>query len=60
MTLSQLPWYYFMLFIALGCLVLWIFDKFRIIKSKSLRFLVAIFVSTLAFWLIFDFFLAPE
>lgn len=30
------PWYYIIIFIVGACLVSWIFDKFQIIKSKSL------------------------
>lgn len=60
MTLSNLPWFYFLLFVIGGYFVLWILDKFRIIKSKSLRYFIGIGVYSLAFWIIYDLFLASN
>ena len=59
-TLSNLPWYYFVLYAAIAGLVLWIADKFQFIKSKQLRFLVVFLVYTLVFWIVYDQFLAPK
>ncbi len=60
MTLSNLPWYYFLLFVIGGYFVLWILDKFRIIKSKPLRYFIGIAIYSLAFWIIYDLFLASN
>lgn len=55
-----MPWYYFIIYAGIGALILWIFDKFKIIKSKALRFLIVFFVYTLIWWLVYDFVIAPE
>lgn len=55
-----MPWYYFIIYAGIGALILWFFDKFQIIKSKALRFLIVFFVYTLIWWLIYDFVIAPE
>lgn len=54
------PWYFIVIFIVSGCLLLWIFDKFQIIKSKSLRHFIVIAVYTLVYWGIYDLFFAPK
>ena len=55
----NLPWYYLIIYVVIGTLLLWVFDKLRIIKSKSLRHLIVILVYTLIFWVIYDLVLAP-
>lgn len=60
MDILGMPWYYFIIYAGIGALILWIFDKFQIIKSKALRFLIVFFVYTLIWWLIYDFVIAPE
>lgn len=54
------PWYYIIIYVALGSLILGIFDYFKIIKSKSLRYFTVIFVYSLICWLIYDLVLTPE
>lgn len=58
-NLLHLPWYYLILYLVVGMLILWIFDKYQIIKSKSLRYLIVMGIYTLIFWIIYDFLLAP-
>ncbi len=60
MEILGMPWYYFIIYAGIGALILWFFDKFQIIKSKALRFLIVFFVYTLIWWLIYDFVIAPE
>lgn len=60
MDILGMPWYYFIIYAGIGALILWIFDKFQIIKSKALRFLIVFFVYTLIWWLVYDFVIAPE
>lgn len=60
MTLLHLPWYYIILYVVMGIAVLWVVDKYKIIKSKSLRYFVFIFFYTIIFWVIYDLFLASE
>lgn len=56
----HLPWYCFILYVV-GCYILLsIFDKHRIIKSKSLRYFIVIFVYSLIFWVICDLVLEPK
>lgn len=58
-NLLHLPWYYLILYLVVGMLILWFFDKYQIIKSKSLRYLIVMGIYTLIFWIIYDFLLAP-
>lgn len=53
------PWYYF-IYIAVGALLLWIFDKFDIIKPKALRYFIVILVYTLIWWGIYELIIAPK
>lgn len=55
----DVPWYYFIIYVAVGSLLLWIFDKREIIKPKSLRYFIVIIVYTLICWGIYDLFLCP-
>ena len=50
----SIPWYYLLAYILFGVLLLWIFDKRQIIKSKTLRYFAVIFVYTLLCWGIYD------
>jgi hypothetical protein len=50
----RLPWYCLVLYIAVGSLLLWILDKFQIIKSKPLRYFILILVYTPICWFIYD------
>lgn len=56
----HLPWYCFILYIAVGYILLSIFDKRRIIKSKTLRYFIVTFVYSLIFWVICDLVLEPK
>ena len=49
-----MPWYYYILYVAVGSLILWIFDKYQIIKSKGLRYFIVIIGFTLICWVIYD------
>lgn len=54
----SIPWYYLLAYILFGVLLLWIFDKRQIIKSKTLRYFAVIIVYTLLCWGIYDLVLA--
>lgn len=54
----RLPWYYLLIYIVVGYLLLWWFDKFQIIKPKPLRYFLVIFIYALLFWLAYDFLIA--
>lgn len=60
MTLMNLPWYYLIIYVAIGYVLLLVFDKFNIIKSKALRYFIVTFVYTLIFWVVYDAVLSPE
>lgn len=53
-NLLHLPWYYLILYLVVGMLILWIFDKYQFIKSKSLRYFIVMGIYTLIFWIIYD------
>lgn len=55
-----MPWYYFVVYIVVGTLLFWLFDKFNIIKSKSLRYFIVFTVYTLIWWLFYDYVLVPQ
>ena len=54
MTLLTLPWYYLIIYVVVGYVILLIFDKFNIIKSKALRYFIVTFVYTIIFWVVYD------
>lgn len=56
----RVPWYYIIIYVVVGSLLLWFFDKRQIIKSKSLRYAIVIIVYTLICWGIYDLVLAPK
>ena len=43
MTLMTLPWHYLIIYIAIGYALLFVFDKYKIIKSKALRYFIVTF-----------------
>lgn len=53
-------WYVYLTLAIVSALLLWICDKFQIIKSKLLRNLIVIFVSVFICWGIFDIILGTE
>lgn len=55
-----IPWYYLLLYISVGALLIVIFDRYRIIKSKPMRYFTVILVYTLVCWLIYDLIFAPS
>ncbi|MBO5267214.1 MAG: hypothetical protein J6B13_00440 [Muribaculaceae bacterium] len=56
----DVPWYYLLIYVAVGAPLLMILDKRQIIKPKSLRYFLFIVVYTLFCLMIYDNFLAPE
>lgn len=48
-------WYVYIVIAAVAALLLWVCDKFQIIKSKPLRYFTVIFVASIICWLIYDF-----
>lgn len=50
----NLSWYWIAIYVVVGVVLLMIFDKFQIIKSKQLRYAIVTFVYTLIFWVIYD------
>lgn len=55
-----MPWYYIVLYVAVGVFLLWVSDRLKIIKSKSLRYFIVIFVYSFIWWAIYDLFLEPK
>ena len=56
----NIPWYYLIIYVAIGALLLFLFDKFNIIKSKMVRYFIVIFVYTLICWGLYDFILSSR
>lgn len=57
------PWYVYVIIGLVVSLLLWVCNKFQIlkfIKSKALREFIAIFVFTFICWIIYDNVIAPE
>lgn len=55
-----MPWYYVLLYIAVGTLLLWISDRVRFIKSRGWRYFIVTFVYSLLWWIVYDLFLQPK
>lgn len=53
-------WYVYLTLAIASAFLLWICDKFQIIKSKPLRYFIVIFVSVLLCWGIYDLILGTE
>ncbi len=53
-------WYVYLTIAIVSAFLQWICDKFKIIKSKPLRFFVVIFVSVFICWVIYDIILGTE
>ena len=53
-------WYVYVTIGLIAVLLSWVCDKFQIIKSKPLRNFIAIMVSSIIAWVIFDLFLGTE
>ena len=50
----EAPWYYLLIYVVIGSLILRFFDKKQIIKSKRLRYFIVIIVYTLICWGVYD------
>ncbi len=55
-----MPWYYFLLYVVVGILLLWVSDRVHFLKSKELRYFIVIFVYSFIFWIIYDLVLAQK
>lgn len=53
-------WYVYATIGLIAVILSWVCDKFQIIKSRSLRLLLIIFVSAIIGWIIFDLILGTE
>lgn len=53
-------WIGYMLIAAVAALLYWVCDKLQILKSKPLRILVIIFISSVICWVIYDLVIADE
>lgn len=53
-------WYVYVTIAVIGAILSLICDKFKIIKSKGLRTVLIIFVSSLIAWVTFDVILGTE
>lgn len=58
-NLLHLPWYCFVIFVVVEALILWLFDKYRIIKSRPLRYFIVIFVYSFLFMIAYDLIFVP-
>lgn len=47
-------WYIYIVIAVVAALLFWACDKFRIIKSKPLRIFIAILVSSVLCWVVYD------
>lgn len=52
-------WYIYVVIGMASAFLLWVCDKFQIIKSKPLRYFTVIFVTSIICWIIYDFVTAP-
>ncbi len=53
-------WIGYMIIAAVAALLYWVCDKLQILKSKPLRILVIIFISSVICWVIYDLVIAAE
>lgn len=49
-------WYVYLIIAVVAALLLWVFDKFGIIKSKPLRYfiVIVIFIASIVCWVVYD------
>lgn len=47
-------WYVYLIIAVVAALLLWVFDKFGIIKSKPLRYFIVIFIASIVCWVVYD------
>lgn len=55
-----IPWYYLLIYVAVGAFLLSVFDKFKIIKSKPLRYFTVILIYTLVCLGLYDLIIVHE
>lgn len=53
-------WYVYIIIAVVAELLMLVCDRFKIIKSKSLRTFIVVFVASLLCWCVYDFITAPE
>lgn len=53
-------WYVYLTIAIISTFLLWICDRFKIIKSKPLRIFIAGLVSAVICWVIYDIILGTE
>lgn len=56
----NVPWYFILIYVVGGYILLSIFDKYKIIKQKSLRYFIVIFVYSFIAWGLYDLILASK
>lgn len=56
----NVPWYFILIYVVVGYILLSVSDKYRIIKSRGLRYFIVIFVYSIIAWGICDLVLAPK
>lgn len=47
-------WYVYLIIAVVAALLLWIFDRFGIIKSKPLRYFIVILIASIVCWVVYD------
>lgn len=47
-------WYVYLIIAVVAALLLWVFDKFGIIKSKPLRYFIVILIASIVCWVVYD------
>lgn len=47
-------WYVYLIIAVVAALLLWVFDKFGIIKSKPLRYFIVILIASIVCWIVYD------
>lgn len=53
-------WYVYLTIAIVSAILAWVCDKYKIIKSKPLRFFIVIFLSVFICWGIYDIILGTE
>lgn len=53
-------WYVYLTIAIISAILAWVCDKYKIIKSKPLRFFIVIFISVFICWGIYDIILGTE
>ena len=56
----NVPWYFILIYVVVGYILLSISDKYKIIRRRSLRYFIVIFVYSFIAWGLYDLVLAPK